>query len=392
MNIENTPHFFELVGKSKIVLIALPKQPSVDAMSSSLALAAVLRRMGKETAIVCENKPLDAWQFLIADETVRNEIPSSNGFIISVSTNHTALEELSYHTFENKVEIHLQPSEGKTFKPEDVSFKSETPAYDLIICLEAPLLQHLGDIYEKNAEFFLDTPKINIDNHIANEQYGTVNIVEVTFSSIAEIIFELFKQVLVYLPGTPVLIDQHVATLLLAGIISETNSFQKPTTTHQSFLRASELIDYGADQQEIVRHLFKTRSLPTLKIWGRAMARIKTLELPFQTPIFFSAITAQDIQRSAAQTEDITRAFQELLANLPEVKILFFAVESVTDSKTTELYLYVHPNLKVSEVAYEFGAEIINENLALAVLHMPLVETENLVVSTMLGLKERIGL
>jgi len=392
MNIEKTSHFFELLRASKSALIALPKQPRVDAIGAAIALAMVLRKMGKEALIVCESKSSPAWQFLLGDEVILDAIPPSNGFIISVSTAQTPLEELSYHTFEDKVEVHLQPASGKAFKAEDVSFQSENPAYDLIICMESPMLEQLGSIYEKNAVFFLDTPKVNIDNHISNEQYGTVNIIEVTASSTSEIIFELLKQSVADSPSPAELIDKRVATLLLAGVISETNSFQKPATTHHSFLRASELIDYGADQQEIVRNLFKTRSFSMLKIWGRAMARIKTLQLPFETQVYFSAVTALDIQRSEAQADDITQAFHELLSNLPDVKMLFFAVESQSDPRKTDLYFYVHPNLKLSEVAYELGAEILSESTAKAEVQLPLVEVEESVVSVLLRLKDRIGL
>lgn len=395
MNIEKTPHFFELLRASKSALIALPKQPRVDAIGSAIALAIVLRKMAKEAVIVCESKPAANWQFLLAEEIILDAIPVSNGFIISVSTAEAPLEELSYNTFEDKVDIHLQSTDGKMFKAEDVSFQSEKPSYDLIICLESSSLEQLGSIYEKNAALFLDTPKINIDNHIANEQYGTVNIVEITASSTSEIIFELLKQTAGSAPELPLsreLIDKRVATLLLAGVISETNSFQKPATTHHSFLRASELIDYGADQQEIVRNLFKTRSFSMLKIWGRAMARIKTLQLPFETQVYFSAVTALDIQRSEALLDDITQAFHELLTNLPDVKMLFFAVESQSDPRKTDLYFYVHPNLKLSEVAYEFGAEILSESTAKAEMQLPLVEVEESVVSAMNRLKDRIGL
>jgi nanoRNase/pAp phosphatase (c-di-AMP/oligoRNAs hydrolase) len=393
MNIEKIPHFFELLRASKSVLITLPKQPRIDAIGSAVALAIVLRKMGKEAVIVCESKPAPAWQFLLGDETILDAVPQSNGFIIFVSTAQTPLEELSYHTFEDKVEVHLQPAAGKVFRAEDISFQSEKPAQDLIICLESPSLEQLGSIYEKNAVFFLDTPKVNIDNHISNEQYGTVNIVEVTASSTSEIIFELLKQAGVDSLAAPTeLIDKRVATLLLAGVISETNSFQKPATTHHSFLRASELIDYGADQQEIVRNLFKTRSFSMLKIWGRAMARIKTLQLPFKTQVYFSAVTALDIQRSEAQMDDITQAFHELLTNLPDVKMLFFSVESQSDPRKTDLYFYVHPNLKLSEVAYEFGAEILSECTAKAEVQLPLAEVEESVVSALLRLKDRIGL
>ncbi len=383
MEIPNTQNFFDLLQKAQTILIALPKQPRKDAVGSAMAIAGFLRKIDKEVSIVCETTPLTLVEFIPGSDQIKNSLDLSNSFVISVGTTKTKLSELSYHTLPDHVEICLEPADKGMFVPEDVVFSTRHSGFDLIICLDTPSLDHLGSLYAEHAALFLETPKVNIDNHVSNESYGTVNIIEVTAAATSEIVFELLKRY------ESSLIDPAIATALLAGIISETNSFQKPATTHNSFLRASELIGYGADQQSIVRSLFKTRSFSMLKLWGRAMARVKTLPGFTETNVYFSVVTAQDIERSEANEQDIHQSFYELVANLPDLKVMFFAVET---KPRVLLFMYIHPNLKLADIANEFAADILSESVAEAYIETPLTEVENLVSETLLRLKDRIGL
>lgn len=383
MDIQNIKNFFELLKKSQTILIALPKQPRKDAVGSAMALNGFLNKLNKEVLVVCESAPLRSVEFIPGSENIKSRIELSNAFVISVNTEKTKLAELSYHTTADHVEIHLEPENKGLFSEEDVSFSTQHGRFDLIICVDTPSLEHLGSIYSENATLFLNTPKVNIDNHISNESFGTINIIEVTSAATSEIVFELLKEY------EKDLIDAPIATALLSGIISETNSFQKPATTHNSFLRASELIGFGADQQSIVRSLFKTRSFSMLKLWGRAMARMKNLTTDTATPVFFSVATAQDLERSGADNQDIRQAFHELVSNLPDLKAMFFAVET---SPKISLYIYIHPNLKLVDVANEFAANILSESMAESSLTIPLSEAEEFITKVISGLKDRIGL
>lgn len=387
MQQDSAKNFFDLIQKSQTVLVALPKQvanqPGKDAIGAGVALAEFLRKLDKEVEVVCEGAPLDTVSYIPGADGIRGQISVADAFVISVDTSSTKLDELSYRTLEDRVDIHLKPTAG-SFTAENISFTTQRASYDLIVCVEAPSLERLGAVYANNATLFFDSPKVNIDNHIANENYGTLNIVDVTAAATSEIIFELLKEF------ESSLIDPNIATALLAGIIGETNSFQRPSTTHHSFQRASELISFGADQQEIVKHLFKTRTFSMLKLWGRAMARVKPLAMPAEdTSLLYAVVTAQDIERSGANSGDIEHAFYELLANLPEIKALFFVAETA-DALT--LYFFIHPNLRFIDVANEFAAEPISESTARAALRMPLADAEGFIASALSGLKSRIGL
>jgi nanoRNase/pAp phosphatase (c-di-AMP/oligoRNAs hydrolase) len=380
MQFPNEQQFFDSIGKSYKILIALPENPNADTLGSALALAAFLRKLNKEVEIFCEKNDFGNLSFLPNIQWIKSQIAFSETFVISVDTTKTKIDEISYHQLDDQVNINIKPQSG-VFTSTDVSFGSEKLIPDLIICVDTPSLEHLGELYSKNAEMFFNTPRVNIDNHLGNENYGNINIVDITVSSTSEILLELIKTY------EASLIDGQIATCLLAGIISSTNSFQHASTTPASFMRASELISYGADQQQIIRHLFKTKSLSMLKLLGRSMARIKNIQ---QFDSVFTAVSSQDLEKSEANQEDILKAVLEFTKSISDAKLIFFAVER---ESFVELYIYANPNIKFAEVINHFGGQLVFGTLARAeIKNASIAEAENIVSQALAELKPRIGL
>ena len=371
---------FELIGKSQRILIALPKHPNGDTLGGSLALAAFLRKLNKDVEIYCEEKDFGNLSFLPGIEEIHHEILFPKSFIISVKTNNAKLDELSYDLLPENVNIYLKPKEG-VFSPEDVSFSSDVTQFNLIICVDVPSLEALGALYEKNAEMFFAVPKVNIDNHIHNDNYGNINIVDVTASSSSEILLALLRDY------EASLIDQDIATNLLTGIITETNSFQHNRTTPSSFINASELIAYGAKQQEIVRNLFKTKELPVLKLWGRAMARIQIIS---EYDTIFSVVGISDIEKSEASEADIFQVARDFMVNINDAKMIFF-VDERPDS--LEMYVASNPNIKLTELVNYLGGSFVADGLGKIIIkNKNITEVAQYIKETLSDLKSRLGI
>ena len=135
-------------------------------------------------------------------------------------------------------------------------------------------MEDLGSLNEHNADLFFETPKINVDNKAENEYFGAINLVDVTATSVAEILAGLLQEYEAQLLDEDILLP-----CLLTGIISKTQSFQHVQTTPRAFLKASELVALeGGRQQEIIKNIYKTKPLSLLKLWGRALARMKIQE------------------------------------------------------------------------------------------------------------------
>lgn len=370
---------FEHINRANRILIPLGSAPSGDSLAAALALKFFLKKLDKEAWVVAPEGVPKKFKFLPGTDTIVNRLEDSSGFVISVRTENAPLEELSYHQDdENQVlNIYLKSKEGK-YEREDVNFSSDTFPYDLIIVLDIPSLDMLGKLYDENTDLFFETPIINIDHHANNEHFGEINFVDITATSTTEILMDLLEN---FESG---LIDGDISTNLLTGILVETNSFQNIKTTPKAFLRASSLISMGANQQEIIKQLYKTKSIALLKLWGRALARIK--EIP-ELDLSYTKLSVEDIEKSGS--DEIFGVMEELIASLTQAKILILLAEV----KPLEIlgYYQIHPNLPAVDFATRFSAEMINGHIGKFVISgKNLKEAETEVLDRIDKLKTKI--
>jgi nanoRNase/pAp phosphatase (c-di-AMP/oligoRNAs hydrolase) len=117
---------------------------------------------------------------------------------------------------------------------------------------------------------------------------------------------------------------------LLTGIISATESFQKKNTTPKALQTAALLIDAGADQQTIVRWLYKTQPLHLLKLWGRAMTN---LNWDKETKILWTTLSVEDFVQSRSNYNDVLPILEKLQENYTEGSI-FIALYNDTPTSS----------------------------------------------------------
>lgn len=282
-----------------------------------------LEKKGKSVQIVSPEFSMPPGHgFLPKSDAIRHDLSSLQNFIISVDVRKTKLESLSYDIRDNQLNIYLSPKNG-FFDPTNVKTSTGEYAYDLIITLDLVDLAALGPLHQDNAEFFFRTPILNIDHRPANTRYGQVNVVDLTDSSVSEGVFEILKEY------DEAVLDEHVATSLLAGIISKTKVFQSNTVTPRSLAIASHLMAAGGRRDEIIRHLYQTKNLPTLRAWGRALSNLQASP---NGKIVWSTVTAQDLVASEASPTDIAGVLDELMVTAPgaDYYLLFVAIAGAT--------------------------------------------------------------
>ena len=332
-------------------MIALPQNGGGDGLGAGLALFDFLKKLDKQPEVVCSGNGFAPYRFLPKISEIKKELDSFQSFVISLKTANAQLDELSYEVKPDRVDIFLKPKNGR-FAADDLTFRSAKFPYDLIITLDCPSLEHLGNIYEKNTDLFFETPIVNIDHHPANEHYGQINLVDLTATSTSEILAVLIEN---FEEG---LIDEGIATALLTGIIVETNSFQHAKTTPKAFLKASALVSRGARQQDIIKELYKTKNISLLKLWGRALARLR--EVP-ELGLTYSLVNHNDFVKSGATEQEVLGVMKELVGSLSGRKIILFLAETAPSQVVG--YFHLHPSLKAQVVASALGGQMLNGSL-----------------------------
>lgn len=339
---------FDSLNKAGRILIALPANASGDAVGAGLAFYSFLKKLDKDPEIVTASRELAQFAFLPHIAEIKHELEVVQSFVISVNTSKAPLDELSYEGRQGQVDIFLKPRTGQ-YSNADVSFKNGRFPYDLIISLNTPSLDNLGEVYEKNTDLFFETPIINIDHHPNNEYYGELNHVDLTATSASEIAAGLIEE---YESG---LMDESIATSLLTGIIAETNSFQHAKTTPRAFLKASQLIAQGGRHQDIIRELYKTKSISLLKLWGRALARLREIK---ELGMTYSLVNLADIEKTGSKAEDVFGVMKELAAAISGSKIILFLAE--TGPRQIAGYFHLHPSVKAQIFSSAVGGQMLN--------------------------------
>lgn len=322
MELSTQEQIIELLKKKGKILLASHIKPDGDTVSSALALALILKKIGREDVVVhCADPLPEVFDFLPATQLFVQKSVFPKDFVISLNCAEIEVEKLRWRREDDKLNILISPKTGE-INPEKVSFGFSQNVFSLIITLDAADREQLGALFAENTKMFTETPLINIDHHISNTNFGLVNFVDGTAASTTEVLYSLVEP-LEKAFGVKIM-DEEIATLLLTGIITDTGSFQNPNTTPRSFETAAELIERGARQQDIIRKLFKTKNLSTLKLWGRVLSKIKN------DPVHrfvWSTVSAQDLKESGATSNELTGILDDLLSSAPGAEVVLLLKE-----------------------------------------------------------------
>lgn len=314
MAMDQKQQILETLRRSKTPLLALRKNPTVDGISSAMVISTLLKKMGKEPQVVASDFNHPGHSFFDDNVVVSQKISKTKPFVISIDVTKTKLDEMTYDLKDGKLNLYLTPREG-SWRKEDLALPPTAYKHDLIITLECPDLSSLGQIFLAEPEFFGSVPILNIDHDPANEYYGAINAVDLSASSVSEIIYPLLNE--------EKTLDGRMATLLLSGIICKTKSFKSENVSPRTLRYASELISAGAERDLIVRELYQTRSVPTLRLWGRALARLK---FEANLKIVWTLMSAQDFILAGASEETLPEVIHELInyASGVEVAVIIY--------------------------------------------------------------------
>ncbi|MEX1112920.1 MAG: DHH family phosphoesterase [Patescibacteria group bacterium] len=308
----------ELIRKFSNILIVTHARPDGDAVGSALAMQHVLEALGKHpTTIILDEIP-EMYRFLPGLDKVTTQLSGSRDLVLSVNTTHTKVDKLKYNTTEDRLNVVVSPKEGQ-FAEKDVEIRQGAYNFDLVIVLDAPDLDRLGKLYDENPDLFYEAPVVNIDHHPSNDYFGAVNLVDLTATSTAEVLVGVIEAL-----GES-LMTEDVATLLLTGLITDTGSFQNANTTPKSLTVSAQLVAQGGRQQEIIQHVYKTKPLSTLRLWGRALTR---LQYDPETRLVWASLSHQDFQETGGTATEAKGVIDALMSSAPDAEVILLLREN----------------------------------------------------------------
>lgn len=212
---------------------------------------------------------------------------------------------------------------------------------DLLIYVDCADMARVGPLYDNAQEYFENHPAtVNIDHHVTNRRFGTLNCVAPTAAATSEIL-EIVRETL------EVPIDAHLATAMLAGIYGDTLGLRTPSTTPATMRVAAELLETGAELDVVVDWLFRVKPYSAVKLWAEALSRTA-----WSGPLIWTYIDRGMLERSQSSPSEV-EGLVNFLAGTVGARAAALAYE---ESNAWRVSLRsVHDDVDVSELAKSYG-------------------------------------
>ena len=209
--------------------------------------------------------------------------------------------------------------------------------FDLIIALDCSDERRMGRVYDhKPAEI----PLLNIDHHVTNTNFGTLNWVEPICVSTTQMVLTLADAL-----GWEV--TQPVAVCLLSGLVTDTRSFRTANVDHAAMQAALRLMEAGASLAEITRQALGQQPLASLRMWGRAIDG-----LHLEDGILWTEVT-RDMRQQWNLSEDGDSGLTNFLSGVREARIVVVFTER--NNGIVDVGMRSVPGLDVAKVALKLG-------------------------------------
>lgn len=214
----------QIIAQHKSYLLTTHVNPDADAIGSELALARLLRKLGKQATIINYSKIPDHFAWMDKDGEI----------------------------------IHFQAERDKEkILQVDVIFIIDTNQPYRVRTMEPFVIQS-------------NAIKIVIDHHLDSDPFAHHYMIDENASSTGEIVYRIIKSY-----GDE-FFDENIAQLLYAAIMTDTGSFRFPRTDSEVHQIVAFLIERGADPTDIYSNIYESWSPNRMRLLGEVLDTLKT--------------------------------------------------------------------------------------------------------------------
>ncbi|MCX6732085.1 MAG: DHH family phosphoesterase [Candidatus Roizmanbacteria bacterium] len=270
------PRVSDIITKGSNGIVVLPNNPSQDAIAGATALYLGLLKMGKNVTIVSSTSVKS--DMVAADKIQSTLSVGGDNLVVSFPYADGAIDKIDYHIQGDKFNLVIAPRAGfPKLNPNQVTYSYSGGTFDFIITVDAPNLNAVGTLYTDNQAQFQGKEIINIDRHLTNAFFGTVNFINKTSSSTSELVYKVLRQL-------ECEVDKDMATNLYTGIATATNTFTSYSVNAETFETVASLLKAGAAKKT-------TPQVPTYKppVFETPVAPAPVVQQPqgpVSTPVF----------------------------------------------------------------------------------------------------------
>lgn len=238
----------EKIKSSTNILVTVSKDPSVDDLSATLGLAALLNKIGKHTTAIFSGAIPPAITFLDPGKVFENTADSLRDFIIALDKEKA--DHLRYKVEGDVVKIFITPYRT-TITNEDLDFSQGDFNVELVLALGVENQEHLDTALAAHGQILHDVTIATFSAGEQASQLGSMDWRDEGASSLSEMVMSISEALKTDKP----ILDKQISTALLTGIVAATERFSNMHTSSRVMTMAAQLMAAGADQQLIAAKL-----------------------------------------------------------------------------------------------------------------------------------------
>ncbi len=296
MTIDWTP-LADLIETHDRFLVTTHVRPDGDALGSEVGMAGLLRQKGKEVRVVNASKTPPRYDFLDPEGTFFEQF-------------------------------------GRQADP--VSLKVR----EVLVILDLSAWSQLGDMAGWVREF--PGKRVVIDHHVSQDDLGATFLKDTTAEATGTLVVRAIRA----LGGS---FTPEVATGLLTAIAMDTGWFRHPNTGPETLRTVADLVESGAEIDNIYRLLFERNTLGRLRLMGETLANLKT---DADGRIAYATVTRASLGRTGAIPQD-TEDLVDFTVSLSNVEVGLLFLEQLRGG--IKLSVRSRNGLDCAKLAGEFG-------------------------------------
>lgn len=290
----------KLIASAKRILISGHLSPDGDSLGSMIALARLLKLAGYEAVATADLNALGKPGFL------------------------TGVEELI-----------------PTRKLKRMARKRGLGAFDLFIAVDCGAFDRMPPEVRPVAE---KLPKICIDHHVTNTQFGDVSIVDSAASSTGELIWRFAK-------WNEWKLDHEIAEALWVAMITDSGRFAYDSTTPSTLRAAGDILKYGVRTSlinDIIYGNFSRKAIELKRIAWRSLHIWKNRKV---AEVTLTRDDFRSVRGTKADAEDIIEIPRSVTKN--EIALFFYQIPDRT--KETRCSIRTRGDWDATALAAKFG-------------------------------------
>jgi len=281
----------KIIKQYQSFIVSTHHNPDADAVSSAMAMALYLKGLGKKAVVLNEDACPDWLKFL----------PGTAFF--------------------------KKASGVKKFD------------YDVAIVLDCGDFSRIGGV----KDFIIKgKPLVNIDHHITNDHFGSVNVIIPKASSTCEMLFD-------YLKAVKFSLNKNLAILLYAGIMTDTGSFRYENTSAHCHEVAQELMTFKFSAAHMYDRLYVGIPVVDMKLFTDVIHKAQLLD---NNRVFCVALTKKKAEQFS-KSFDLKEKLFNFLRSIEGIEVVVILTE--INAKEVRVNLRSQNNFDVAKLAQDFN-------------------------------------